>query len=175
MSGLHPAPFHQPQDRQAPRTRIRPASVAASFIGEAGFDPLTARHGLWPRVSFGDRGRGSVIVHRRSRWCSLSLLTFERSPLCCDADFSEGFGMSLALEQIFDGYVRLNDREALADLKAHREDLLAQLRAQLGGWFDVSRSVSQMEEDVTQIEAGLARLDGAVASPPSGSDAAHLS
>jgi hypothetical protein len=83
--------------------------------------------------------------------------------------------MSLALEQIVDGYVRLNDREALADLKAHREDLLAQLRAQLGGWFDVSRSVSQMEEDVTQIEAGLARLDGAVASPPSGSDAAHLS
>jgi transposase InsO family protein len=83
--------------------------------------------------------------------------------------------MNLAVEQIVDGYVRLNDREALADLKAHREDLLAQLRAQLGGWFDVSRSVSQMEEDVSQIEAGLARLDGAVASPPSGSDAAHLS
>jgi len=85
--------------------------------------------------------------------------------------------MSLALEQIFDGYIRLNDRRALADLKAHREDLLAQLRAQLGGWFDVSRSVSQMEEEITQIEAGLARLDGAVASPtlPSGSDAAHLS
>jgi hypothetical protein len=73
--------------------------------------------------------------------------------------------MSLALEQIVDGYVRLNDRRALIDLKAHREDLLAQLQAQLGGWFDVSRSVSQIEEEITQIEAGLARLDGAVASP----------
>ena len=84
--------------------------------------------------------------------------------------------MSSALEQIVDGYVRLNDRRALADLKAHREDLLAQLRAQLGGWFDVSRFISLMEEEITQIEAGLTRLGGSVASPtlPDGSDAAHL-
>jgi hypothetical protein len=36
--------------------------------------------------------------------------------------------MSLALEQIIDGYIRLNDRGELAELKAHRENLLVQLR-----------------------------------------------
>lgn len=72
--------------------------------------------------------------------------------------------MSVALGLIVDGYVRLEDRRALLDLKAHREDLLAQLRARKG-WFDLSRSVSQMEEEIAQIEAGLARLDGG-AMPP---------
>ena len=44
--------------------------------------------------------------------------------------------MSLALELIVDAYVSLNDRRALAELKAHREDLLAQLQARKG-WFDL--------------------------------------
>ena len=39
------------------------------------------------------------------------------------------FRMSEALELIVDGYVRLNDRRALAELKAHREDLISELRA----------------------------------------------
>ena len=59
---------------------------------------------------------------------------------------------------------RLNDRGALAQLKAHRENLLAQLRAQVGSYFDVSRAAGQMEEEITQIEAGLARLNAASAS-----------
>jgi hypothetical protein len=67
--------------------------------------------------------------------------------------------MSLALELIIDGYISLGDRRALAELKAHREDLLAQLSAQSGGCFDVSRSLGQMQEEIGQIEAGLARLD----------------
>jgi hypothetical protein len=67
--------------------------------------------------------------------------------------------MSMALELIIDGYIRLGDRGALAELKAHREDLLAQLSAQSGGCFDVSRSVGQMQGEIGQIEAGLARLD----------------
>jgi hypothetical protein len=74
--------------------------------------------------------------------------------------------MSVALELIVDGYVRLNDRGALAGLKAHRENLLALLRAQLGGCFDVSQSIGQMAEELAQIEAGLARLEEAVASAP---------
>ncbi|WP_024519519.1 hypothetical protein [Bradyrhizobium sp. Tv2a-2] len=74
--------------------------------------------------------------------------------------------MSVALELIVDGYVRLNDRGAIVGLKAHRENLLALLRAQLGGCFDVSRSIAQMEEELAQIEAGLERLDEATASAP---------
>jgi hypothetical protein len=67
--------------------------------------------------------------------------------------------MSMALELIVDGYIRLGDRRALTELKAHREDLLARLSAQAGGCFDVSRSMGQMQEEIDQIEAGLARLD----------------
>jgi hypothetical protein len=67
--------------------------------------------------------------------------------------------MSMALELIIDGYIRLGDRRALVELKAHRETLLAQLSAQSGGCFDVSRSMGQMQEEIGQIEGGLARLE----------------
>jgi len=77
-----------------------------------------------------------------------------------------GLRMSEALELIVDGYVRLNDRRALAELKAHREDLIAELRARKG-WFDLSQSIKQIGEDIFQIEAGLARLDAVSASPAS--------
>ena len=71
--------------------------------------------------------------------------------------------MSMALELIIDGYIRLGDRRALTELKVHREDLLAQLRAQSGGCFDVSRSIGQMQEEIGQIEAGLVCLDAQAA------------
>jgi hypothetical protein len=77
-----------------------------------------------------------------------------------------GLRMSEALELIVDGYVRLNDRRALAELKVHREDLIAELRARKG-WFDLSQSIKQIDEDIFQIEAGLARLDAVSASPAS--------
>ena len=67
--------------------------------------------------------------------------------------------MSMALELIIDGYIRLGDRRALVELKAHRETLLAQLSAQSGGCFDDSRSMGQMQEEIDHIEAGLVRLD----------------
>jgi hypothetical protein len=76
--------------------------------------------------------------------------------------------MSEALEMIVDGYVRLNDRRSLTELKAHREDLIAELKARKG-WFDLSQSIRQFDEDIVQIEAGLARLD-AVSAPLVSSD-----
>ena len=71
----------------------------------------------------------------------------------------------MAIELIVDGYVRLRDREALVELKAHREDLLAQLKAREGGWFDVSRTIGRIEQDIGQIGDGLAQLD-ATPGPP---------
>ena len=71
--------------------------------------------------------------------------------------------MSMALELIIDGYIRLRDRKALTQLKLHRENLLAQLSAQSGGCFDLSRSIEQMQEEIGQIEAGLVRLDAQAA------------
>ena len=80
--------------------------------------------------------------------------------------------MSIALELIVDGYVRLGDRRALVDLKAHRESLLANLRARVGR-FDLSRSISQIEEDIVQIEAGLARIEAVSHHQQSESDLAR--
>jgi hypothetical protein len=75
--------------------------------------------------------------------------------------FFWGLRMS-AIELIVDGYVRLGDRRALSELKAHREHLVADLRSRKG-WFDYSKSIRQMDEEIVAVEAGLARLDGVAA------------
>ncbi|MGY0571696.1 hypothetical protein ACTGJ9_012105 [Bradyrhizobium sp. RDM12] len=71
--------------------------------------------------------------------------------------------MPNAIELIVDGYVRLNNRRALDDLRMQRWKLAVDLKARAG--FDFRTTVQQIEEDiVVVIEAGLARLDGAAAS-----------
>jgi hypothetical protein len=68
--------------------------------------------------------------------------------------------MSLAMEQIVDVYVRLEDRYALEKLRAHREKLTANLnglRSDLN--FDSSLSLRSMAEDIAAIDAGFERLD----------------
>lgn len=70
--------------------------------------------------------------------------------------------MPNAIELIVDGYVRLNNRRALDDLRLQRRKLAVDLRARTG--FDFRTTVQQIEEDIAVIEAGLARLDGAAAS-----------
>ncbi len=74
--------------------------------------------------------------------------------------------MASAIELIVDGYVRLGDRGALAELKAHRQNLVADLKARKG-WFDYSLSIRQMDEEIVAVEAGLARLNGGAAQGPS--------
>ncbi|EIG58419.1 hypothetical protein FXB41_32815 [Bradyrhizobium canariense] len=70
--------------------------------------------------------------------------------------------MPNAIELIVDGYVRLNNRRALDDLRTQRRKLAVDLKARTG--FDFRTTVQQIEEDIAVIEAGLARLDGAAAS-----------
>ncbi|MDH2407021.1 hypothetical protein QCM77_45500 [Bradyrhizobium sp. SSUT18] len=67
--------------------------------------------------------------------------------------------MPNAIELIVDGYVSLNDRRALDDLRMQRSKLAVDLRARTG--FDYRTTIRQIEEDIILIEAGLARLDGA--------------
>ncbi|MDH2347122.1 MULTISPECIES: hypothetical protein [unclassified Bradyrhizobium] len=67
--------------------------------------------------------------------------------------------MPNAIELIVDGYVSLNDRRALDDLRMQRSKLAVDLRARTG--FDYRTTIRQIEEDIIVIEAGLARLDGA--------------
>lgn len=64
--------------------------------------------------------------------------------------------MSRSVELIVEGYVRLNDRDALEAILAHRQDLLRQLVAVTG--VDPQRSIAQLSEEITIIEAGLATL-----------------
>ena len=64
--------------------------------------------------------------------------------------------MSRSVELIVEGYLRLNDREALHDILAHRRDLLRQLASVTG--IDPRQAVAQVSEEITIIEAGLATL-----------------
>ncbi len=69
--------------------------------------------------------------------------------------------MPTAVELIVQGYVELNDRQALESLKKHREDLAAHLKGKAGGWFDYSASIRQIEDELAAVEAGLAKLNSA--------------
>ena len=68
-------------------------------------------------------------------------------------------GIPKAIELIVDGYVSLNDRRALDDLRMQRRKLAVDLKALTG--FDCRTTIQQVEEDIIVIEAGLARMDGA--------------
>ncbi|WP_377830516.1 hypothetical protein ACFKHW_05605 [Bradyrhizobium lupini] len=63
------------------------------------------------------------------------------------------------MELIVDGYVSLNDRGALDDLRMQRRKLAVDLKARTG--FDYQATIQQIEDDIIVIEAGLARLDAA--------------
>ena len=64
--------------------------------------------------------------------------------------------MSRSVELIVEGYVRLNDRDALENILAHRQDLLRQLVAVTG--VDPKQAVAQVSREITIIESGLATL-----------------
>ena len=65
--------------------------------------------------------------------------------------------MSLAIKSIVDGYVRLNDRNSLEDLRQHRQSLRQQVNSQ-GGYFDVSRTIQMLDDDIRAIEDGIGQL-----------------
>ncbi|KRQ15878.1 hypothetical protein [Bradyrhizobium manausense] len=67
--------------------------------------------------------------------------------------------MPNAIELIVNGYVRLNDRAALDDLRMQRRKLAVDLKARTG--FDCRATLQEIEEDIIVIEIGLAQLDGA--------------
>ena len=64
--------------------------------------------------------------------------------------------MSRSVELIVEGYVKLNDREALEEILAHRQDLLRQLVVVTG--VDPQQAIAQVNGEITVIEAGLATL-----------------
>jgi hypothetical protein len=71
--------------------------------------------------------------------------------------------MSEATWLIVDGYAKLNARKELEDIKAHRLRLASELRSLNGRPFDLNSSIKQVDEEITVIDAGLARLNSAAA------------
>jgi hypothetical protein len=66
--------------------------------------------------------------------------------------------MSNAIKKIVDTYVRLNNRQALEDLKVLRQRLAVKFMARTG--YDFSLPLLQVEDEIATIEAGLKRLAG---------------
>jgi hypothetical protein len=65
-------------------------------------------------------------------------------------------GMTTAIEQIVDTYVRLRNRQKLEDLRMHRQRMAIHLEARMG--YDLSLPLRQVEDEIAAIEAGLKRL-----------------
>jgi hypothetical protein len=77
------------------------------------------------------------------------------------AGYGWGVFMSVALNMIIDGFVTLKDRQALEELREHRQRLRMQLLLKWGSAFDLGKSISLYESEVAMIETGLAKLGGA--------------
>ena len=69
--------------------------------------------------------------------------------------------MSHAIKLIVDGYVRLNDHQALRDVLEHRQQIGKQLRETPRSRVDPSASIKQIDEEIAVIEAGLETLKNA--------------
>jgi hypothetical protein len=70
--------------------------------------------------------------------------------------------MSLPMEQIVSGYVRLRNRSALEELKAHRQKLMADLERARSLNFDTTLPLQSVTEDLTAIDAGFEQLDASI-------------
>jgi hypothetical protein len=63
-----------------------------------------------------------------------------------------------AIRAIVDVHVRYGNRRALEDLLVHRGRLLASLIRTLGGPYDVRKPITQIEDEIAIIDAGVAKL-----------------
>ncbi len=66
--------------------------------------------------------------------------------------------MSESVRLIVNAYVQLKDRQAIEELREHRQMLRQKLQAIVGGDFDPGRSIRLIDSDLSEIDAGLARL-----------------
>ena len=64
--------------------------------------------------------------------------------------------MSESMKLIVDSYVTLKDRKSMEELREHRQMLRAKLQATNG--IDVSSTIELIDSDLSEIEAGMSRL-----------------
>ena len=64
--------------------------------------------------------------------------------------------MSEAIKLIVDGYLSLKNRDALEDLRAHRQRLRRQLEERMPGGIDAGPTMLLFDEELHVIQAALA-------------------
>jgi hypothetical protein len=66
--------------------------------------------------------------------------------------------MTKAIEHIVAGYVTLKNREALQEIRDHRQRLLHNSRMHSGSWVSVESLNSMLQEDIRIVDAALSGL-----------------
>jgi hypothetical protein len=95
------------------------------------------------------RGNPAIVHCVNGR---ISKESFRGSAHCRELIVSE------SVRLIVNAYVQLKDRQAIEELREHRRMLRQKLQAIAGGGFDPSRSIRLIDSDLSEIDAGLARL-----------------
>lgn len=67
-----------------------------------------------------------------------------------------------AIRAIVNAYVGLKNRQALEELREHRQRRRRNLEGKTGGLFDVSKVIQTYDTEIEIIEAGLDELTDAI-------------
>jgi len=65
--------------------------------------------------------------------------------------------MSEAMKLIVDGYLSLKNRDAIEEMRAHRQRLRKQLKERPPGGIDTGPAIEALDEDLRVIEAAINR------------------
>lgn len=66
--------------------------------------------------------------------------------------------MSDAVSLIVGAYVSLKNRQALEEIREHRQRMRKSLLEKTGGAFDVSKLIQTYDEEIAIVEAGMSML-----------------
>jgi hypothetical protein len=67
--------------------------------------------------------------------------------------------MTKAIENIVAGYVTLKNREALREMREHRQRLLHESRMHTGSWVSVESLSTVLQQDLNVIDAALSGFE----------------
>lgn len=67
--------------------------------------------------------------------------------------------MTKAIENIVAGYVTLKNRQALEEIRSHRQRLLHESRMHTGSWVSMESLTSALREELDIVDAALNGLE----------------
>jgi hypothetical protein len=66
--------------------------------------------------------------------------------------------MTKAIEDIVAGYASLKNRQALEEIREHRQRLLHDARKHAGSWVSVKSLTSLLQEEINIVDAAISEL-----------------